>query len=234
VEHATVLADQGKVEEAATELRSLLGADRDRETYLALAQIFEKAKRFADMGKTLDEWEKLPAAKDDGETIHFMRGAMYERMKRFADSENAFRKVLAMNAENHGALNYLGYMLADRNIRLEEAYEMIRKAVDLEPESGAYLDSLGWVYFRQGKLHEAESALVRAVERVGKDPTVHDHLGDVYFKLGKTKEAIAQWQLSIKEYQAAPAESDAEEVAKVNKKLADGRVKLAQEAKRPR
>jgi predicted negative regulator of RcsB-dependent stress response len=75
---------------------------------------------------------------------------------------------------------------------------------------------------------------VRAVEKVGKDPTVHDHLGDVYSKLGKTKEAIAQWQLSIKEYQAAPSEADPEEVAKVHKKLNDARVRLAQEAKRPR
>src|SRR4029453_11585806 len=101
VEHATVLADQGKVDEAVTELRSLMGGERDRETYLTLAQIYEKAKRYADMSKTLDEWEKLPTAKDDSETIHFMRGAMYERMKRYADSEIAFRKVLAMNAENH-------------------------------------------------------------------------------------------------------------------------------------
>jgi tetratricopeptide (TPR) repeat protein len=234
VEHATVLADQGKVDEAVTELRSLMGGERDRETYLTLAQIYEKAKRYADMSKTLDEWEKLPTAKDDSETIHFMRGAMYERMKRYADSEIAFRKVLAMNAENHGALNYLGYMLADRNMRLDEAYEMIHKALEFEPDSGAYLDSLGWVYFRQGKLEEAETALVRAVEKVGKDPTVHDHLGDVYSKLGKTKEAIAQWQLSIKEYQAAPSEADPEEVAKVHKKLNDARVRLAQEAKRPR
>lgn len=234
VEHATVLADQGKVEEAGAELRSLLGGDRDRETYLTLAQIYEKAKRYPDMARTLDEWEKLPSAKEDGETIMFMRGAMYERMKRFSESETAFRKVLELNAENHGALNYLGYMLADRNIRLEEAYSMIRKAVDLEPDSGAYLDSLGWVYFRQGKLEEAETALVRAVELVGKDPTVHDHLGDVYAKRGKTKEAIAQWQLSLKEYQASASESDPEEVAKVTKKLNDARVRLAQEAKRPR
>src|SRR6185436_2710270 len=109
--------------------------------YLALAQIYEKGKRFPEMGKTLDEWEKLPEAKEDAETIYFMRGAMYERMKKFDASEAEFRKVLAMNAENPGALNYLGYMLADRNVRLDEAYEMIKKALELDPENGAYLDS---------------------------------------------------------------------------------------------
>jgi tetratricopeptide (TPR) repeat protein len=232
VEHATVLAEQGKVNEAAAELRSMLSGDHDREIYLALAQVYEKAKRYPDMGKVLDEWEKLPAAKDDAETIHFMRGAMFERMKKFDESETEFRKVLALNAENHNALNYLGYMLADRNIRLDEASQMIRKALEQDPENAAYLDSLGWVYFRQGKLSEAETALVRAIDRMSKDPTVHDHLGDVYFKLGKTKEAILQWQASLKEFQSPTADADPEEVAKVTKKLNDARVRLAQEAKR--
>src|SRR6185436_9545992 len=109
---------------------------------------------------------------------------------------------------NPGALNYLGYMLADRNVRLEEAHQMIKKALELDPENGAYLDSLGWVYFRQGNLMEAESILIRAIQKMGKDPTVHDHLADVYFKQGKIKEAVAQWQNSIKEFQAAAGEAD--------------------------
>ena len=231
IEHATVIAETGKVDEAAAELRTLLTGDRQREIYLALAQIYEKAKRFPDMGKALDDWEKLPGSKDDAETIHFMRGAMFERMKRYEAAEAEFRKVLAINAESPNALNYLGYMLADRNVRLEEAHQMIKKALDLDPENGAYLDSLGWVYFRQGKLTDAESMLVRALEKMSKDPTVHDHLADVYFKQGKIKEAVAQWQNSIREYQAA-GEADPEEVAKVNKKLNDARGRLAQETKR--
>src|SRR6185503_14939205 len=164
VEHATVLADQGKVDEAAAELRSLLSGDRDRETYVSLAQVYEKAKRFTEMARVLDEWEKLPSGKEDAETIHFMRGAMYERQKKFDLSEAEFRKVLAANGDNPNALNYLGYMLADRNVRLDEAHSMIRKALDLDPDNGAYLDSLGWVFYRQGKLEEAEAMLVRAIE----------------------------------------------------------------------
>ena len=235
VEHATVLADMGKTDEAAAELRGLLSGTRDRDTYVALAQIYEKGKRWNEMAKALDDAEKLSTSDEDKETIHFMRGAMLERQKKFDAAEAEFRKVLSLNAENAGALNYLGYMLADRNVRLDDAAQMIRKAVDLEPENGAYLDSLGWVYFRQGNLADAETALLRAVNRMSKDATVHDHLGDVYLKLGKTKEAIAQWQSSLQVYKGAAAgETDPEEIAKVTKKLESARVRLAQETKKQR
>jgi predicted Zn-dependent protease len=101
--------------------------------------------------------------------------------------------------------------------------------VDLEPDNGAYLDSLGWVYFRQGKLDDARGLLERALERMP-DPTVRDHLGDVYLKLGKTKEAIAQWQDSLREFQkAAQQEADPEEMASVNRKLDEAQAKLAAE-----
>jgi len=231
VERATILAESGKVDEGAAELRALMPGDRARETHLALAQLYEKDKRFADMGKELDEAEKLSKTNEDKETIHFMRGAMYERMKKFDQSEAEFRKVLEMNPENAGAMNYLGYMLADRSVRLDEAYQLIKKAIDQDPNNGAYLDSLGWVYFRQGKLNEAEGVLVRALDRIGTDPTVHDHLGDVYLKLGKTRDAITQWQASLREYQKSSAEADPDEVSKVNKKLDDARVRLAKEKK---
>ena len=122
-------------------------------------------------------------------------------------------------------------MLADRGVRLDEAHELIQKALDLDPQNGAYLDSMGWVYYRQGKLEQAEQLLTQAIDKVGDDPTVHDHLGDVYYKLGKTREAVAQWTASVKEFQtAAPSESDPEALAKVNNKLENARVKLAKES----
>ncbi|HUN70355.1 MAG TPA: tetratricopeptide repeat protein, partial [Burkholderiales bacterium] len=127
------------------------------------------------------------------------------------------------------ALNYLGYMLADRGVRLEEAQNLIQKALDQAPNNGAFLDSLGWVYFRQGKLDEAQNLLVQALQHIGEDGTVHDHLGDVYFKLGKTKEAVAQWQASLQQFRKSPDEADPDEVAKVTRKLEDARVKLAKE-----
>jgi tetratricopeptide (TPR) repeat protein len=233
VERATILADQGKIDEGAAALRALSKGDRDRDTQLALAQLYEKAKRFTDMGKALDEAEKLSSTDEDKQTIYFMRGAMYERMKKYDASEAEFRKVLAISPDNAQALNYLGYMLADRDVRLDEAYQLIKKAIDQDPNNGAYLDSLGWVYFRQGKLNEAEGVLVRALDQMGVgDPTVHDHLGDVYAKEGKTREAVAQWQASVNEFHKSPSDADPEELAKVTRKLDEARVRLAKEQKK--
>ncbi|HTS25659.1 MAG TPA: tetratricopeptide repeat protein [Bryobacteraceae bacterium] len=233
VEHATSLADLNKIDQAATEIRGLLRGDRDRETLIALAQVYEKGKRYQEMAKTLDEVEKLTSTNEDKENLYFMRGAMFERMKKFDESEAAFRKVLELNPDNAEALNYLGYMLADRNVKLDEARQMIKKALDSEPENGAFLDSMGWVCFRQGKLDEAQGLLQKALDKIGQDPTVHAHLGDVYFKLGRTREAITQWQASVHEYQnASPAAADPEELAKVKQKLDEAQVKLAQEKKK--
>jgi tetratricopeptide (TPR) repeat protein len=232
-EHADVLGDLGKIDDAAKELRGLLNGSRDRETLIALAEIYEKGKRFGDAEKAVDDAEKLSTSDEEKEAVFFMRGALLERQKKYDASEAAFRQVIALNPEHAGAMNYLGYMLADRNVRLDEAYQLIQKAVDLDPENGAYLDSLGWVYFRQGKLAEAETFLVKAVDRTGQDPTVRAHLGDVYYKLGKTKEAIVQWTASMKAFkEQPPSETDPEEVNSVSSKLDAARVKLAQETKR--
>jgi len=228
---ASVLAEVGKSDEAAAELTKLLDGKNDRETYISLAQVYEKSKNYTEMAKAIDAADKLSTTKEDKESIAFMRGAMYERMKDYTAAEEAFRKVLELNPKNSSALNYLGYMLADRNTRLPEAQEMISKAVELEPNNGAYLDSLGWVYYRLGKLDEAETYLRRALEKFSKDPTIHDHLGDVYAKEGKLKEAIVHWQDSLREWEnAAPSERDAGEVGKIQKKLESARVRLAKES----
>ena len=119
-------------------------------------------------------------------------------------------------------------MLADRGVRLDEAADLIHKAVDLDPENGAYLDSLGWVNFRLNKLDEAERNLRESIERTAGDPTVYDHLGDVYLKQGKVKEAVSQWELSLQEWGKSPqSEQDPVEVAKVTKKLESAKVRLA-------
>lgn len=228
---ASLLADLGRAPEAIAEARRLLEAGKERETYLALAQVYEKVKDYAAMAQVLEEAERLSESDEEREAIYFMRGAMYERMKRFDEAEAEFRKVLAMNPKNASALNYLGYMFADRDVNLEEALQLIRRAVDLEPYNGAFLDSLGWVYYRLGRLDEAERYLRLALERVPRDPTVNDHLGDVYYRQGKLKEAINQWQIALREWESASkAEFDPEEVAKIRKKLEGAKTRLAKES----
>jgi tetratricopeptide (TPR) repeat protein len=127
-------------------------------------------------------------------------------------------------------LNYLGYMLGDRGVKLDEALTMVQKAVQLDPQNGAYLDSLGWVYFKMGQYALAEANLRKATERMGNDPAVHDHLGELYEKTGRLKMAASQWEQSLQEYaRTVPADAEPGDVSKVQKKLDSARVKLAKE-----
>jgi Tfp pilus assembly protein PilF len=155
---------------------------------------------------------------------------MYERQKKYDQAEDVFRKVLVMDPQNATVLNYLGYMLADRGVKLDEALIMIKKAVDLEPANGAYLDSLGWAYFKLGKFEQAEDNLIKASQHIGTDPTVQEHLGDVYQKTGRLKLAAAHWEQAIQQWnKTIPAEVDTDDLAKVQKKLESAKVKLAKE-----
>jgi tetratricopeptide (TPR) repeat protein len=227
---ASLLADQGKTEPAIAELKRLLGGKSDQEVYLAMADVYQKGRDYSAMSNVLDAADKLATSKEDKAQIMFLRGAMYEREKKYDMAEKTFRAVLAGDPANASALNYLGYMLADQNVKLQEAQDLIKKAVDLDPNNYAFLDSLGWVYFRMDRLDDAERQLSRSIQLMSKDPTIHDHLGDVYFKQGKIKEAIDQWQSSLNEWHSsAPADVEPDEVAKVQKKLDSARVRLARE-----
>jgi tetratricopeptide (TPR) repeat protein len=217
---ASLLADVGKTDQAVAELKTLLDGKADREIQLSMAQVYEKAKKYNEMAKAVDAAEKLSETGEEKEAIYFTRGAMYERQKKYDLAEAEFRRVLKLNPDNASALNYLGYMFADRNVKIDEAFQMLSTAVEKEPNNGAFLDSLGWVYFRMGKLKEAEEYIRRSLERVGRDATVRDHLGDVLFQAGKVKEAIAQWEAALKEYESgASSEADPAEIANINKKL---------------
>src|SRR5579872_1306162 len=227
---ASVLADMGKGDEAVAITKKLLNGKDDVDTYLKLAEIYEKMRNYPEMAKAIDQADKLAQGKDEKVTVYFMRGAMYEKQKMFDQAEAAFRQLLAMDPNNASALNYLGYMLAERNTHLQEALDLINKALHLDPNNGAYLDSLGWVFYQMNRLPEAEDNLKRSLERMARDPTVHDHLGDVYFRQGKLKEAIAQWQSSLKEWQnSSPGDIEPDEVAAVQKKLEGAKVRLARE-----
>jgi tetratricopeptide (TPR) repeat protein len=228
--HAQLLADQGQADVAIAELKKSLDGKNDRETYISIAEVYEKSHNYSEMSKALDAAEKLSQDKAAKATVLFMRGSMFEREKKYDQAEKMFRQVLETDPSNASALNYLGYMLADQNVRLQEAQDLVNRAVRIEPNNYAFLDSLGWVYYRLNRLDEAERHLTRSLQLMSKDPTIHDHLGDVYFKEGKLKEAISQWQSSLKEWNASsPADIEPDEVAKVQRKLDGARVRLAKE-----
>jgi tetratricopeptide (TPR) repeat protein len=95
-------------------------------------------------------------------------------------------------------LNYLGYMNADRNVRVDEALALVQKAVELDPQSAAYQDSLGWALYRLNRLEAAEQAVRRALESDGENAVILDHLGDILAKRGRVAEALQEWQRALK------------------------------------
>jgi len=225
------LADTGDADKALADVRSLLkGTAEDRPVYVALAQMNTRLKRWADAEAALNKAEQLSTKPEDKQYVAFLRGSTYERQKKYDEAEAEFRKVLAAEPQSAVTLNYLGYMNADRGVRLEESLNYIRQAVSLEPGNGAYLDSLGWAYFRLGKYDLAEENLNKASQHMGSDPSVQEHLGDLYQKTGRLKLAAAHWERALEEWnKTVAAEVDTDAQAKVQQKLDAARVRLAKE-----
>jgi tetratricopeptide (TPR) repeat protein len=228
---AAQLADMGDADRGLKDVRAMLKGDAsDRQVYITLAQMNTRLRRFSDAYQALDKAEQLSTKPDDKEYVWFLRGSTFEREKRYTEAEEQFKKVLASDPEYASALNYLGYMLADQNTKLDEALTYIKKAVELDPANGAYLDSLGWAYFRLGKFEAAEENLVKASQKINTDPTVHDHLGDLYQKTGRLKLAATNWERALNEWNRTIAvEVDPADVARVQKKLDSAKIKLARE-----
>jgi tetratricopeptide (TPR) repeat protein len=225
-------ADSGQPDKAIAEAKAMLkGTPEDREVYIALAQIYSRLKRWKDAEDAVAQAEKISTKPEDKSYATFILGSIYERQKKYDVAEEAFKKVVATDPQNAVALNYLGYMLADRGMHLDEAYNYVKRAVDLDPQNGAYLDSLGWVYFKMGNYDMAEENLRKASERITNDATIQEHLGDLYQKTGRLKLAAAHWERALEEYnKTIPAEVDSTDVAKVQKKLEAAKVKLAQQS----
>jgi tetratricopeptide (TPR) repeat protein len=229
------LADTGEVDKSTADIRSLLnGGPEDREVYLRLGIIYTRAKDWNRALEALAKAEQLSTRPDDKAGVQFLRGDLYQRQKMFDQADAEFRKVLAATSptdpQSAATLNYLGYMNADRGVKLEESLNFIKQALSFEPNNGAYLDSLGWAYFKLGKYDQAEESLTKAETHMSKDPTVQEHLGDLYQKTGRLKLAAAHWDRSVQEWtKTVPAEQDTEAFAKVQQKLDAAKVKLAKE-----
>ena len=223
--------DPAEIDQAFAMARGLLAnKPSDLNIWEAMAQMDIRLKRWKDAEDNLNKAEPLATKKSDKVYFYFLRGEWAERQHHVEPAERLFRQALALDPTNAMTLNYLGYMLADKGIQLPEALSMIQKAVNQQPANGAYLDSLGWVYYKMGNYELAEDNLRSAVQRDQTDPTVHMHLGDLYEKTGRIRQAAAQWQLSLEDFaKSNPADVEPGDVAKVQKKLESARVKLAKE-----
>jgi tetratricopeptide (TPR) repeat protein len=215
---AQALRQSGKADEAVSLLQEYVRKQSDRpESYVALAQLYADTKRGGEAIKVLqDAQSKFPG----DTTIGFELGAVFDKQKRFADAESAFRQVLLKEPDNAPALNYIGYMLAERGERLSESVDLLKKALTIEPENGSYLDSLGWAYYKADKLDLAKENLERAADQLKANSVIQDHYGDVLFKLSRFDEAIAAWT------RALAGDNDTIDRPSIDKKIKSAKQKL--------
>ncbi len=215
VGYARALADAGKAKEGVEILSRLLQASpEDIDLYVNLSQLYLQDRRYSEAEKVLLRAE-TGGVRNDGEKerLKFQRAAVYEKQKDFDRAESILKEILKENPNNAVALNYIGYMLADRGTRLEEAVQYVKEALTLDPRNGAYLDSLGWAYFKLNDLENAEKYLLEADQLVKNDPTIVDHLGDLYYKIGDLKKAQSFWMRSVS------IGAEEEDLQKVRRKL---------------
>ena len=229
------LADTGEVDTALADVRGMLkNGPEDRDIYLRLGIMYMRVKRWQQAEESLAKAEQMSTKVDDKAYVWFLRGDFYQRQKLYDQADAEFRKVLAAvsptDPQTAATLNYLGYMNADRGVKLEESLSYIKQALTFEPNNSAYLDSLGWAYYKLGKYDLAEENLTKASIHMGSDATVQEHLGDLYQKTGRLKLAAAHWERAVQEWnRTVPAEQDADAFAKVQQELDAAKVKLAKE-----
>lgn len=204
---AWALRREGRDEEALKIAGQALANQPDRQLKIQLADLYRTMKRYGEANEILSEL--IAADSKEGRAadwrLRYARGVVRERLGRWPQAESDLRTALALQPENASLLNYLGYSYIDRGVKLEAGFNMIRKAMQLNPASGFILDSLGWGHYKMGRYDLAVRFLERAATLQAGDPVINDHLGDAYWRTGRRLEARFQWQRALK---LAPDESD--------------------------
>lgn len=219
---ASILTDMGKVDEAVAIIQALIGKTSqvpsvmtdDFVNYLFISSLYSQGKRGRQAIEAANRAFELAGADSERKQIAKLTLATAQQMSGdFASAENTLREILRQTPRNPIALNNLGYFLLERNVKLDEALNLIEQAVKIDPTNPSYLDSLGWAYFKLGKFTEAEKYLKEAAKLDGGSATIQEHLGDVYQKLNKPDLAKKAWQKALN------LTSDAEEISRLKAKL---------------
>jgi Flp pilus assembly protein TadD len=173
----------------------------------------DNAGAIAAYGAALDLY---PETDPNRWVVHYTRAIVAHDIGDWDQAESDFRAALAIAPDQPQVLNYLGYSLVERGEKLDEALDMIERAVADQPDSGAIVDSLGWVYFKLGRYDDAVAPLERAAVLEATDPIVNDHLGDAYWAVGREREARFQW------LRAQSFDPEEDLAARIRAKLAHG------------
>lgn len=218
-----------KPDEAQAILEALAKKEpRDVRPLEALGNIMRSRKRYEESVKYLSRAIDILGKPDLRHwSFYYARGTSYERMKNWPAAEADLKKALALAPEQALVLNYLGYSWIDQGKNMKEGMKLIEKAVQLKPDDGYIVDSLGWAHYKQGNYKEAVRYLERAVEIRPEDPTLNDHLGDAFWQVGRFQEAKFQWS------QALTLNPEPEDAEKIKTKLANGLPTKAEAKKAP-
>jgi len=208
---ARAMSQAGRKDRAVVIMRDAVSANpSDIGAQLTLAQMLDDAGRATDADRVLDDAaKKFPS----DVRVPFERGALLERRKDYPAAESAFREALTRDPLHAPSLNYLGYMLAERGDRLEEAVQLVERALTIDPGNGSYLDSLGWAYLQQKRFDKAEPLLRQAADQLPGNSVVQDHFGDLLWALGRRQEATAAWRRALE------GDRDQVDVKNIEKKL---------------
>ncbi len=185
--------------EAADMLRRMMAEYPERtDAVISLADILRARERYDEAVAAYDRaFERIDELEGRHWSLLYARGIALERSRQWPRAEADFLRALELEPDQPLVLNYLGYSWIEQGTGLEEALEMIERAVELRPEDGYIIDSLGWAHFRLANFEEAVIHLERAVERRPEDPTINDHLGDAYWRVGRYNEARFQWRRAL-------------------------------------
>ncbi len=169
--------------------------DQRPEAYLFNGLVLYEADRFEEAARTfLQGIEKNPKTAD----LYFHLGATYDKLNRFDDVVKQMEKAIELDSNHANALNYLGYTYAEKGVHLNEAIDLINRALVIRPDDGYFVDSLGWAYYKKGNIQDALEALKKAVLLVPEDPVIHEHLGELYLKQSQLDLAKEAWAHSLK------------------------------------
>ncbi len=168
--------------------------DHPPELYVALGIVYREAKQNQE---ALRAFEQAIYTKPDYAQAYFYLAAQLDQLGHRKDARANLRRTLELDQNHVDAMNYLGYLNAEEGVDLEEARSLIQRAIELDPENGAYVDSLGWVYYKMGRTEEAIRQLERAAELLDTDPVIFEHLGDAYFEQHDFEKAKKNWQRAL-------------------------------------
>jgi tetratricopeptide (TPR) repeat protein len=215
---AEVLDQLDRTDESIAELNKM-AADRPdaAQPLIELGDILRGRNRFAESVTAYDgAVTRLDAAEAKNWSLYYSRGIALERSGQWPRAEGDFLKALELQKDQPLVLNYLGYSWVEKREHLDKALKMIERAVELRPNDGYIVDSLGWAHFQLGEYPQATQYLERAIELLPEDPTINDHLGDVYWRSGRLAEARYQWRRALQ------FQPEAEEIKTIDAKLDKG------------